>query len=99
MDAVTRRALDPLAALPTSHPLYERVLELPLMGIPAAALQLEGLPDVFTLTRRVCLKYKTLYFQMLCHALEPAVVDSPGIPPILLPCARFFPRWKFPRLS
>lgn len=53
MEAVTRRALDPLAALPTSDPLAERLLELPLAALPAAALQLEALPDIFTLTRRV----------------------------------------------
>ena len=51
MDALTRRALDPLAPVPAADPLAERVLELPMDALPAAAEQLRALPGIFALTR------------------------------------------------
>ena len=48
---MTRRGLDPLAPVPATDPLAQRVLELPLYALPAAGEQLRALPDVFTFTR------------------------------------------------
>ena len=53
MDAVTRRALVPLAALPAADPLAVHILEPPVAALPAAAAQLEALPHVFRLSHSV----------------------------------------------